>query len=161
MRKSIIVAVSENGVIGAAGKIPWRLPEDLKRFKQLTMGHCLIMGRKTHESIGRALPGRTNIVLTRELFKDFGPSADVWRHHDLDGAVALADKLGDKEAFICGGGEVYREALPLCDRVYLTVVEREYDGDVWFHFDTRDWKRIETKSVEGELPHRFEVWDRA
>lgn len=160
MRKSIIVAASTNGVIGAEGKIPWHLSDDLKRFKRLTMGHHLVMGRKTHESIGRALPSRVTMVLTRELFKDIGP--DAWRFHALDVAIKHAETAGEEELFVCGGGEVYQEALPLVDRIYLTVVEREYEGDTLFSFDGLDWRRTEVEHHRlGPGPtFTFETWDR-
>lgn len=164
MRVSLIVARSQNGVIGANGQIPWRLPNDLKRFKQLTMGHCLIMGRKTHVSIGKPLPGRTTIVLSRGgAHIPFAPWVHVAEslHHALKIAV---DQEEDIEPFICGGGEVYRDALEqgLVDRVYLTVVEQHVDGDTRFDANLVDrFNRIEQTFVEGDgLSHRFEIWER-
>jgi len=160
MRVSLIVAVAENGVIGKDGKIPWRLPNDLKRFKALTMGHCLIMGRKTHVSIGKPLPGRTTIVLSRGGgYIPFAPS--VYHATSLEEAIATAKHEEDTEAFICGGGEIYKEAMTagLVDRVYRTVVEQKIEGDT--HFCMRGhWNRTEVEHVEGEgLPHRFEIWE--
>lgn len=160
MRRSIIVAVSENGVIGNNGQIPWRLPNDLKRFKALTMGHCLIMGRKTHISIGKPLPGRTTIVLSRGGGHiPFAPS--VYHATSLEEALATAVHEEDTEAFICGGGEVYEEAMTTgsVDRIYKTVIEQKIEGDT--HFGMRGhWNRIEVEHVEGAgLPHRFEIWE--
>lgn len=160
MRKSLIVATSENGVIGKDGQIPWKLPSDLKRFKKLTMGHCLIMGRKTHVSIGKPLPGRTTIVLSRGgAYVPFAPSVHVVS--SLSYALATAEHEEDTEVFVCGGGEVYRDALPVVDRVYRTVIEQRVDGDTTFVMDFANFKRIEIEHVEGDgLPHRFEIWDR-
>jgi dihydrofolate reductase len=178
MRKSIIVAASQSGVIGKDGKLPWHLPSDLKRFKALTMGHTLIMGRKTFESIGKPLPGRTTLVLTRQTAEmcSFYPEG-VHCARSLDEAMDAAFAAGENEVFICGGGEVYREALPLVDRVYLTVVERDFEGDTRFKFvfdgsaleffNGVQWRRVAQEHGNAELvalgmvlPHRFEIWDR-
>lgn len=175
MRKSIIVAASQNGVIGKDNQLPWRLPGDLRRFKALTLGHTLIMGRKTYESLPpkmRPLPGRTTIMISREATPSTLSSGLVVEN-SLDRALRLAglfedsnhsvDKL-EPEVFVCGGGEVYKEALPLVDRVYLTVVERDFEGDTYFPFvDWRSggaWVHDGCERGEGELPHRFEIWDR-
>ncbi len=109
----MIVAAAENGVIGVDNRLPWRLPADLQRFKRLTMGHHLIMGRKTYESIGRPLPGRITVVLTRTAGIDV-PGVLVAR--SLDDAFAQAAARGDDEPFVCGGADVYAQALPECDR---------------------------------------------
>lgn len=129
MRVSIIAAVADNGVIGRAGGLPWRLPADLRAFKRLTMGHHVIMGRKTWASIGRPLPGRTMVVLTRDAGLVL-PGAHVV--HALPDALALARAAGDTEAFVIGGAEVYERALPLADRLYLTRVHAQVEGDVRF-----------------------------
>lgn len=187
MRKSIIVAASHNGVIGKDGKLPWRLPDDLKRFKALTMGHTLIMGRKTYESLPpkmRPLPGRTTITLTRgnskwapiETEEDTARRAFVHLAASLNEAFEAAEFSNENEVFVCGGGEVYREALPLADRVYLTVVERDFEGDTrvsipfWsakeieidylVGFAGATWRLTGLERVGGDLPHRFELWDR-
>ncbi len=122
----MIVAASEHGVIGHEGKMPWRLPADLQAFKKLTMGHTLIMGRKTYESIGRPLPGRKTIVLTRSLSQLPG----VKCVESL--AAAIEEAFGTNysdETFICGGAEVYRRSFDLVDRLYLTRVHGEIEGD--------------------------------
>lgn len=124
---SIIAAMASNGVIGRAGALPWHLPVDLRRFRELTVGHTVIMGRKTFQSIGRPLPERVTIVLTRR--GEF-EAAGVAVAGSLQEALAAA--AGEGEVFICGGGEVYRQAFPLADRIYLTVINREYAGDVLF-----------------------------
>ncbi len=152
MRISIIVAMDANGVIGRDNALPWRLPEDLKRFKQLTMGHALVMGRRTFESIGRPLPGRKNIVVTRR--RDFHPVGAVVAH-SLDEALAAAN--GD-EVFIAGGGEVYRQALPLADRMYVTAVEGTHEGDTFFPpFSAAEWELASDEPHEG---FRFRVYER-
>ena len=155
----MIVAAAENGVIGVDNRLPWRLPADLARFKRLTMGHHLIMGRKTYESIGRPLPGRITVVLTRTAGIDV-PNVQVAR--SLDEAFAQAYARGDDEPFVCGGAEVYAQALSECDRCYLTVVERQFTGDAIFPgLDAAQWELVESEPHSGEEPpYRFETWDR-
>ncbi|MBM4148041.1 MAG: dihydrofolate reductase [Lentisphaerae bacterium] len=123
---SIICAMGRNRGIGVGNRLPWRLPEDLKRFKRLTMGHTLVMGRKTFESIGRPLPGRRNIVISRN---------PGFRAAGCDMAASLQEALsaaGPGEVFVIGGAEVYRSALPLAQRLYLTLVEDEPAADTFF-----------------------------
>ncbi len=124
-RFKAIAAMSLNRVIGAGNQIPWRLPEDFQWFKQTTMGHVLVMGRKTFESIGKPLPGRETIVLSRSGWSQPG----VRTVAGLDEVAPLA--LG-REVFICGGAEIYQQALPLCAELFLTVVKREVAGDAFF-----------------------------
>ena len=159
MRRSMIVAAAENGVIGVDNRLPWRLPADLARFKRLTMGHHLIMGRKTYESIGRPLPGRITVVLTRTAGIDV---PDVVVARSLDEAFTQAAARGDDEPFVCGGAEVYAQALAACDRCYLTVVERQYTGDAIFPgLDAEKWQCRETEvHPDSDPPFRFETWDR-
>ena len=136
---SIIVAKTPRGVIGVGGDLPWHLSADLQRFKKLTMGCPIIMGRKTWQSIGRPLPGRTSIVITRQ--PDFeAPGALV--AGSLPSALGVA---GDaEEAFIIGGAAVYREALPSADRLYITLVDSDVEGDVFFpEFDESAWELTE------------------
>src|SRR5262245_37513826 len=129
MRISLIAAMAENGVIGRGGQLPWRLEADLARFKQLTMGHTVIMGRKTWESIGRPLPGRRMIVVTRQG-RYAADGIEV--AGNLEAALEAARVAGEEEAFIIGGAEVYRQALPLADRLYMTLVLAEIEGDTKF-----------------------------
>ena len=135
MRVSIIVAASANNVIGVDGGLPWRLPEDLRRFKEITMGKPMIMGRATYESIGRALAGRTSIVLTRQAgFEAEGCEVVA----TIEQALAAAGNAA--EVMIIGGGEIYRQFLPMCDRVYLTRVQAEIAGDTRFpELDMQEW----------------------
>jgi dihydrofolate reductase len=159
MRVSAIVAMGTNRAIGLEGALPWRLPEDLKRFKRLTLGHTLGGGRRTYESIGRPLPGRRMVVLTRQP----GWSAEgVQVARSLEEALELA--AGDDEVFIAGGAEVYREALPRVQRLYLTVLERDYLGDAFFpEVDLSTWRLVEREEhpVSGQLPaYAFLTWER-
>lgn len=135
MRVSLIVAASRNNVIGVNGRLPWHLPEDLKRFKALTMGKPMIMGRATFESIGRALPGRRSIVLSRQ--QAFTAAAcDVV--DSVDAALAAAGDV--PEVMIIGGGNIYRQFLPLADTIYLTRVDTDLDGDTFFpELDMTQW----------------------
>lgn len=136
---SIIAAVGRNNrAIGKAGTLLWRISDDLKRFKTLTTGHPIIMGRKTFESVGRALPNRTNIVITRNAgFRAEG----VVVAKSLEEAIKITEHTPQKENFIIGGGEIYRQALPLADKLYLTLVESGADGDTFFPDWTKDFTR--------------------
>ncbi len=154
MKLSIIVAASTNNVIGRDGGLPWRLPEDLKRFKQVTMGKPIIMGRATWESIGRALPGRQNIVMTRR--KDFAAAGcDVVA--TLDGALETA---GDAtEVMIIGGGNLYQQFLPKTDRMYFTRVHAQIDGDTCFpEFDESEWQLMDKAEYPAD-PEREYAFD--
>lgn len=135
MKVVLIAALAENGVIGAAGKIPWHISDDLKRFKRLTLGHPIIMGRKTYDSLGKPLPGRRNLVLTR------GPAIPgVECFAGLDAALATCQT---ETAFIIGGAEIYRQALPLADTLLLTHVHRQVAGDTRFpDFDRSQWHEV-------------------
>lgn len=132
---SIIVAMAENRVIGVNNTLPWRLPADLKHFRQLTTGHHVIMGRRNYESIGKPLPDRTNIVVTRNPAYQ-APGCVI--RHSLDDALHIAGN--DPEIFIIGGAEIYRQALDKADRIYLTLVHANIAGDTFFpEFDAREW----------------------
>jgi dihydrofolate reductase len=140
---AIVAAVAANGVIGDGNRLPWRLPADLRRFRALTTGHAVIMGRRTWESIGRALPDRQNIVVTRQ--RGFAaPGAEVAA--SLDEALARARMPGP--AFCIGGGELYREALPRAATLQLTEIARAYDGDATFPaFDRDAWREVAREAV--------------
>lgn len=141
MTVTIVAAVARNGVIGVAGGLPWHLPDDLRRFKELTMGHVLVMGRRTYESIGRPLPGRTTVVVTRQPGWSAGAD-DVIRARDVPGALQLASEIDD-EVFVVGGGQIYEEALPLADRLELTHVDREPEGDTMFpEVNWSEWREV-------------------
>jgi dihydrofolate reductase len=160
MRLSAIVAMASNRIIGANNQLPWRLPADLARFKRLTLGHTLVMGRKTYESIGRPLPGRTMIVVTRQ--RGYAPEG-VKVAHSVDEALALAQ--GDDEVFIIGGAELYAQTMDRLDRLYLTRIEREFPGDTSFpEVDLSTWKLIEQEhhpaSSPDALPYAFLTYER-
>ncbi|MDH5399146.1 MAG: dihydrofolate reductase [Cyclobacteriaceae bacterium] len=145
MKVSIIAAVAENGVIGKDNKLIWNLADDMKFFKNMTMGHHVIMGRKNWESIPekyRPLPGRTNIILSRD--KSYNPCcADVHLFDHLEDALELARKNGEEEVFVIGGSEIYKAAFPLADNLYLTHVNASFEGDTWFpEFNLEDWDPV-------------------
>lgn len=156
MRISIIVAVSENNVIGRNNDLPWHLPADMKFFKDTTMGHCVVMGRKNFQSIPdryRPLEGRTNIVVTRQ--KDFFAEGVVVTH-SIEEAVQVARDRNDSECFIIGGGEIFSQAIPLCDRIYLTLIHHHFDGDVHFPvLNESGWKEIFRKDVAADEKNKF------
>ena len=133
----LVVAVSENDVIGRANQLPWRLPADLRHFKSLTMGHHILMGRKTYESIGKALPGRTNWVLSRA--DDFAP-ADCQVARSLQEAQFGASDAGP--LMVIGGAEIYRAALAKAQRIELTEVHRPFEGDAVFSFEREAWREV-------------------
>jgi dihydrofolate reductase len=147
---SLIVAMDEGRGIGIDGHLAWHLSADLKRFKSITMGHHLIMGRKTYDSIGRPLPGRTMIVVSRN--PEFQAEGCLMAH-SLEEALDLARQGGESEVFIIGGGEIFAQALGLAERMYLTQVHATTEADVFFpEFDGDDW--IEIKSEEHEADAR-------
>ncbi|EAR61100.1 type 3 dihydrofolate reductase [Neptuniibacter caesariensis] len=159
MNLAIIVAQAKNRVIGINNKLPWHLPEDLRYFKQVTMGKPIIMGRNTYESIGRPLPGRTNIVITRQ--NDYAPEG-VRVVNSLEEAVELAESIalinGIDEAMVIGGAQIYEQALASAQRLYLTEVDAEIDGDAWFpEFERQEWSEVgrEDFSAEGPNPYNY------
>lgn len=126
---SIIAAIGENRELGKDNKLLWHIAEDLKRFKQITAGHPVIMGRKTYESIGRPLPKRVNFIVTKDTKYNAEGCMVV---HSLEEAIMAAQKIDSSEIFIIGGGEIYKQALPKADKLYLTIVKGEYEADVFF-----------------------------
>jgi dihydrofolate reductase len=148
MKVSLIAAVAENGVIGRDNGLPWRLPEDLQYFKRVTLGKPIIMGRKTFESIGRALPGRVNIVISRHP----ATSSDNLRWVDSpDAALLLARQLGADEAMIIGGEAIYRALLPGATRLYITEVHAAIEGDAFFpHYDPDDWCEVQRSAADPD-----------
>jgi dihydrofolate reductase len=153
MLVSIIVAVSENGAIGKDNQLLWRLPDDLKRFKQLTLNHPMIMGRKTFESIGKLLPGRTSIIVTRNPDFHIEGALTVG---SLEEALLEAKKIESDEAFIVGGGELYNLAQPLTDRLYVTEVDTVIEGDTFFEIaDPNAWIESERIVHQADDRHKF------
>ena len=138
---SIIVAVADNNVIGVDNTLPWHLPEDLKRFRALTTGHHIIMGRKTYESLGRLLPGRTTVIVTRN--KDYKVEGALIAH-TLESAIALCKD--DNEPFLIGGAELYKHGIALANKLYLTKVDINVEGDAFFtDINQKDWHLSEKK----------------
>lgn len=166
MRLALIVAVAANGVIGKENKMPWHLPNDLKYFKQVTMGKPVIMGRKTYDSIGRPLPGRANIVITRQT--DWQPEG-VEVVHSLEEGIASGERLslraGGEEVIVMGGAQIYDAALAKAQRLYLTQIHAEFDGDALFpEISSGEWKEVgrEKHCADPANPydHTFIVLDR-
>lgn len=159
MTVALIAAKAENGVIGSEGKLPWHLPADLKHFKALTTGHAIVMGRKTFESIGRLLPDRRTVILTRNPdYRQEGATVV----HRCEEAVALGDR---EDIFVIGGAEIFSCALPHADRLYLTVVHGTPEGDVLFpQLDEDEWTLTEDEYHEAngknEYAYSFQLWER-
>ena len=151
MTVSLIAAMADNRVIGRDGALPWRLPRDMRRFKSLTTGHTVVMGRKTFDTLPGPLPNRRNVVLSRDA--GFGrPGIEVAR--DLASALRAADP--GTEVFVAGGGDVYRAALPLADRIHLTVVHASVEGDTTFPaFAMEEWRLVEDVRFEPDERHAF------
>lgn len=143
---SLIVAIAKNRVIGLNNTLPWHLPEDLKRFRALTTGHHIIMGRKTYDSLGRLLPGRTTVIVTRN--PDYKVEGAIVLH-SLEAAIAACGD--DNEAFLIGGAELYKDGLKLANKLYITEIHAEYQGDAFFpEFDASKWQVCESESHKAE-----------
>ena len=159
---ALIVAVAENGVIGRKNALPWRLPEDMRYFKRVTMGKPIIMGRKTFESIGKPLPGRINIVVTTGFIDIEGIALAV----DLNHAVEIARETGDNETFIIGGGQIFNYAIDLADTLYLTYVDAEFpEADIFLPpIAYNEWNEMESKSFskneKNEFDFQYKVFER-
>ncbi|GHD35376.1 type 3 dihydrofolate reductase [Parahalioglobus pacificus] len=166
MQLSLIVAAARNGVIGRNNALPWHLPEDLKYFKRVTMGKPILMGRKTFESIGRALPGRTNLVITRN---NEWQAEGVQGVRSLEAALSLAEDIalidGVDELMVIGGAQIYAEALPRAERIYLTEVDADVEGDAYLPaIDRSAWREVSREvhapSETNPYPYSFVVLDR-
>jgi dihydrofolate reductase len=152
MKLSLIVAVAQNGVIGHNNQLIWHLPNDLKQFKRLTTGHCIIMGRKTFESIGKPLPNRTSIIISRN--SDFQVEGCI-TVSSLENAILAAKQIENEEAFVIGGAEIYRLALPIIDKIYLTEVHHAFKGDTFFPtIDKTIWKETHREDFEIDEKHK-------
>jgi len=163
MTISLIVAVAENDVIGRDGGLPWKLSTDLKRFKKLTTGHPVLMGRRTWASIGKPLPSRINLVLTRD--RTFAPAGCLVAHRWEEALAQARLRDPEGELFVIGGAELYARAMPAARRIYLTRVEAEIEGDVHFpSIDPKCWEKSGSEShpagPRDEYPVRFEDWRR-
>ena len=159
---SFIAAVSENNVIGKGNKLPWTLPTDMKYFKNITWAMPVIMGRKSFESLGEPLKGRTNIVITRRT--DWQP-AGVEIVHSIDEAIIAAKKTDAKEIFIIGGAEIFQSALPSADKIYKTLVHENFEGDAFFpEINTDEWELVSNRDCKPNEKNAyalsFQVWER-
>lgn len=162
MRISFIVAKSDNNVIGVNNKLPWHLKDDLQNFKKITMGHHMLMGRKTYESIGKALPGRVSLVISSEP----RPNQDnvLW-FTSIFRAIKQAERSGESELFIIGGEKIFKYALSLVDRIYLTEVQGDIKGDVYFpQLSLKNWKNVSeqsfSKNVDNDHDFTVRILDR-
>lgn len=164
MLVSLVVAATLNGVIGNNGGLPWRLPNDLAYFKQLTLGHHIVMGRKTFKSLPKRkpLPGRTNLIISRQAnFQATGFEVV----DSLAAALQLAEQSGETECFVIGGEQIFRLALPLAHRIYLTRIETTLEGDTFFPtLDWNNWQLMSQKAHPADerhpYPYAFTVWER-
>jgi len=158
MKRSMIVAMAENRVIGINNNLPWYLPNDLKYFKQVTMGKPILMGRNTFESIGKPLPGRTNIVMSRNAAWS---AEGVKTVNSLEAAYDLAESItaidGQDEIMVIGGDQIYKSALVSCDRIYLTQVHAEVKGDAFFpEMDWSQWQEVGREDYKAEGPNPYD-----
>lgn len=153
MKLSLIVAVAENHVIGNNNQLIWHLPNDLKQFRRLTTGHCIIMGRKTFDSIGKPLPNRTSVIISRNA--DFKIESCI-TVDSLENAILEAKKIENEEAFIIGGAEIYRLSLPLVDKIYLTEVHHTFEGDAVFpEIDKSIWQETHREDFSTDEKHQY------
>lgn len=163
-RLSLLVAMAKNRVIGRDNKLPWHLPADLKHFKFLTMGQTIVMGRKTYESIGKPLPGRANIIVTRQTGYEVPGTTVV---NSIDDALLICERTRpiNGEIFIIGGEELYRQTLKICQRIYITEIQRDFEGDAYFpEFDPSEWEETQRDKHISEndtnLEYHFVILDR-
>ncbi|PXW89717.1 dihydrofolate reductase [Nitrosomonas sp. Nm84] len=163
-RLSILVAMARNRVIGQHNKLPWHLPADLKHFKLLTMGHIIVMGRKTYESIGKPLPGRTNIIITQQ--KNFEvPGATVV--NSIGDALLACEQANvtSGECFIIGGEKLYRQTIEICQRMYVTEIQKDFEGDTIFpEYDPNEWEETQREKYfsdsDNTMEYHFVILDR-
>nr|AIA16885.1 Dihydrofolate reductase [uncultured bacterium] len=159
---SLLVAADEGNVIGKNNQLPWHLPNDLKYFKNLTWGLPIVMGRKTYESIGKPLPGRTNIVITRN--KDYAAEGIVVVH-TIEEALNVAQEKGAREIFVIGGAEIFNSVFESANRIYLTRIHHRFEGDVFFPELNEDWRLVKKHQYNADeknaYAHTFQVWERS
>ena len=157
MRISLIAAMASNRVIGDQGDIPWKIPGEQKMFKKITIGHSVIMGRKTYESLEGPLPGRTNIVVTRQ--SEYQAPGCIMAHN-LESAINSCP-AEESEVFICGGAQLYRISFDVADRIYLTLIPKEIPGDTYFpEIPETEFQIIETEYIDGIEPYYFYIYER-
>ena len=159
---SLLLAAAENNVIGKDNKLPWHIPNDLKYFKNLTWGMPVVMGRKTYESFGKPLRGRTNIIITRN--KDWREEG-IETVNSIEDAIALAKESAVKEIFIIGGGEIFETIIIKANRIYLTRIHHAFDGDAFFpQINESEWQLVKERNCPADeknaYAHSFQVWER-
>ncbi|MGH7157184.1 MAG: dihydrofolate reductase [Candidatus Saccharimonadales bacterium] len=153
MTVSLIVAAAENGVIGKGGKMPWRLPAESAYFRQTTLGHPVITGRKNYEAMGRPLPDRLNVVITHQPGYKIPDGVVVV--HSLQEALDLPEIKQSKEVFIIGGAQIYQEAMPLADKLYLTTVHATVDGDTYFTYNPQEWTEVWSEHHPADAENKY------
>lgn len=154
MKISIIVAAAENGVIGKDNQLLWKLSSDLKRFKNITTGHYILMGRKTFESIGKPLPNRTSLIISRNFSCE---SENCFVFKTINDALVFAAKHGQEEIFVVGGGEIYKQTMPLANTIHLTIVHTEIEGDTHFEYDDSNWKVLHSEFIPEDEKNEFDT----
>lgn len=153
MKISIVVAAAENGVIGKDNQLLWKLSSDLKRFKNITTNHYILLGRKTFESIGRPLPNRTSLIISRNFECDF---ENCFVFGTINDAIVFAAQQNQQEIFIVGGGEIYKQIMPLVNTIHLTIVHTEIEGDTHFEYDDANWKVLHSEFIEKDEKNEFD-----
>lgn len=153
MKISLIVAVAQNGVIGKDNQLLWKLSADLKRFKQITTGHYILMGRKTFESIGKPLPNRTSLIISRNYTCN---SENCFVFKSINEAIIFAAQHKQEEVFVIGGGEIYKQLLPMASTIHLTLVYTELEGDTHFEYDDSSWKVVHTEFIPKDDKNEFD-----
>ncbi len=159
---SQVAAMAQNRVIGKDNKLPWNLPEDMKFFREVTKGHILILGRKTFDSLGGPLKGRLHVVITRQPLKSIDPMVIYVASFD-EAILEIKKVVSDwpEEIMIIGGGEIYRQTLPATNRIYLTVIEKDFEGDAHFpDFSEKDFTLVDRKQKKGPPPFSFRIYNR-
>ncbi|HOU46362.1 MAG TPA: dihydrofolate reductase [Chitinophagales bacterium] len=154
MKISIVVAAAENGAIGKDNQLLWKLSSDLKRFKQITTGHHLLMGRKTFESIGKPLPNRTSLIISRN-YTTISENCHVFS--SINDAIFFAAQQNEQELFVIGGGEIFAQTLPLAQTLYLTIVHAEIEGDAYFQYDDSNWKVLHSEFIPKDEKNEFDA----
>ena len=154
---SLIAAMGKNRVIGKDNSLPWKLPADLKRFRQITLGKPVVMGRKTFESLGKPLPNRKNIVITRD--KNYKAEGCIVVH-SVENALKAAE--GNEEVMVIGGEQIFREVLPIANRMYLTFIDKDFEGDAYFpEYNQKEWKETHREEHKDEYNYAFVDFERA
>lgn len=154
MKISIVVAAAENGVIGKDNQLLWKLSSDLKRFKSITNGHFILLGRKTFESIGKPLPNRTSLIISRNFECDF---ENCFVFKTINDAIVFAAQQNQQEIFVVGGGEIYKQILPLTNTIHLTIVHTEIVGDTYFEYDDSNWKVMHSAFIPKDEKNEFDT----